>query len=78
MDTATGGSENEDDHEVLRGAQLSAKVDFSTKKSDQIQLTPIIVDFRRLLQCKSSVDIIPGVSTTTRSIKRMVNVCKSV
>ena len=51
---------------ILAGAQICPKLPFKNRKGAEISLTPVIVDFRRLLQCKSglscSIEVIPGVS----------------
>ena len=47
---------------ILNGAQLSESQDFSSKKGDKIALTPVIVDFRRVIQSKSTIQVVPGVS----------------
>ena len=49
--------------DVLCGAQISGKRSFCDKKGSVITVTPVIVDFRRLLQSsRSSISVIPGVS----------------
>ena len=55
-------SDEDNDFEYLPGSKLSDSQVFLNKRGGQVNLTPLIVDFRRLLSSKSSVPIIPGVS----------------
>lgn len=49
--------------DVLPGAVLSQPEYFQKNQSSaNISLTPVIVDFRRLLQCQSAIPVIKGVS----------------
>ena len=46
---------------ILSGAQLSEERQFRDKNGKTVTATPLLLDFRRILQSKSSVDIVPGV-----------------
>ncbi|XP_064624979.1 uncharacterized protein LOC135486244 isoform X2 [Lineus longissimus] len=51
--------------EFLTGTQFAEKHEFHDKKGRQLTVTPLIVDFRRLLtSSSSSICVIPGVSNT--------------
>ena len=56
------------DGEVLTGAQFSEKTAFKNRRGKEITVTPIIVEFRRLLQSNSSVEVVPGVSAVPRTL----------
>ena len=47
---------------ILNGAILADKEVFKSKKGKEIKLTPVIVDFRRIIQSKCEVQVVPGVS----------------
>ncbi len=51
---------------ILSGSLIADRKDFKNKTGKEISCTPIIVDFRRILQCcanTGSADIVSGVST---------------
>ena len=52
----------QEDNDILNGAQLSEKCIFKNKRGGKLAVVPLIVDLRRLLHCKSSMEVVPGVS----------------
>jgi len=46
---------------ILSGAQLSEEREFRDKNGTTVTVTPVLLDFRRILQSKSSVEVVPGV-----------------
>ena len=46
---------------VLPGAQLSNGESFQKKNGASFSVTPVIIDFRRLLECKSNVPVVAGI-----------------
>lgn len=55
------GKPEDDESEILPGTKLEDTHSFSDKHGKLLSVTPIIVDFRRLLQNKSCTEVIPGV-----------------
>ena len=57
-----GESVGEEKTNVLPGALLTEPEVFKHRKGLSLTLTPIVVDFRRLLQSKSKIPVVAGVS----------------
>ncbi len=61
------GGEAYNDQGILAGAQISDVIKFNDKRGREVQLTPIMVDFRRLIQSGGTAEVVPGVSSLGRS-----------
>ena len=49
------------DAEILAGAKLSEGTVFVDHLRRKVNAVPVIVEFRRLIQCSASADVVPGV-----------------
>ena len=63
-DRAAHAKENTDDQEILPGAKISDNVLFKDRLDNEVKLTPVMVEFRRLIQSGDTVDVIHGVKLT--------------
>ena len=62
-----GDHENDStsDQEILPGAKISDAILFQDRLGSEVKVTPVLVEFRRLIQSGSStVDVVPGVRLT--------------
>ena len=50
-----------EEEEVLSGALLISQKEFKNKNGNSVHLTPVIVDFRRLIQSGSETNVVPEV-----------------
>ena len=62
MDADSALSDNDINSAVLKGSQISDAQSFVNKKGSQISVTPVLVDFRKVIQSNSTTQVVPGVS----------------
>ena len=56
-----GNETVKDTEEILSGAKLASGEKFKGSQGREATLTPVIIDFRRVIQSKSSTPVVAGV-----------------
>ena len=46
---------------ILPGAQLSENIVFTDRLRSEVKVVPVMIEFRRLIQCGDGADVVPGV-----------------
>ena len=54
-------NDSSNDTDILSGAKLSDITVFTDRFRSEVKVVPVMVEFRRLIQCGDGADVVPGV-----------------
>ena len=54
-------NDSSSDTDILSGAKLSDITVFTDRFRSEVKVVPVMVEFRRLIQCGDGADVVPGV-----------------
>lgn len=60
-------NDSSNDTDILSGAKLSDITVFTDRFRSEVKVVPVMVEFRRLIQCGDGADVVPGVRITLLS-----------